>query len=95
MMKHARCALTAHCVAALLLSVSSLTHATAADAATYYVSVSGDDGRSGTAIASSWRSLDRVNRQQFAPGDTVLFEAGPSAGSCTSIASTPADPICR
>ena len=68
--------MTAHCVAALLLSASSLTNATAAVAATYYVSASGDDGRAGTAIASAWRSLGRVNQQQLAPGDSVLFEGG-------------------
>ena len=76
MMNRARCALTAHFVASVLLSVSSLTNATTAEAATYYVSASGDDGRTGTAIASAWRSLDRVNRQQLAPGDSVLFEGG-------------------
>jgi hypothetical protein len=76
MMKHARCALPAHRVAALLLSVVSLTNATAAKAATYHVAASGDDGRTGTSIASSWRSLDRVNQQQLAPGDSVLFEGG-------------------
>jgi hypothetical protein len=44
MLKHARCALTTHCVAALLLSVSALTNASPAAAATYYVSPTGDDG---------------------------------------------------
>jgi hypothetical protein len=76
MLKQARCALTAHCVAALLLSVSPLMSAAPAEAATYYVSVTGDDARPGTTIASAWRSMNRVNQQQLAPGDNVLFEGG-------------------
>jgi len=76
MLKHARSALTAHWVAALLLAGSALMKAAPAEAAIYYVSATGDDGRAGTTIASAWRSMSRVNQQQLAPGDSVLFEGG-------------------
>jgi len=43
---------------------------------TYHVdSLAGDDSASGWATAP-WRSLERVNKQVFAPGDTILFKAG-------------------
>ncbi len=46
-------------------------------AATYYVdSAAGDDGAAGTAEASPWRSLERVNAAELLPGDRVLFRRG-------------------
>src|SRR5688572_7562304 len=46
-------------------------------ATTYYVdSRDGHDARSGTTRDQSWRSLERVNRTTFAPGDQVLLRAG-------------------
>jgi hypothetical protein len=43
----------------------------------YYVDAErGDDAADGTAPDSAWRSLDRVNAQQFAPGDRILLRAG-------------------
>src|SRR5262245_32251008 len=44
-------------------------------AADYHVSPSGDDGAAGTA-AAPWRTIERVNRHAFGPGDRILFEAG-------------------
>jgi hypothetical protein len=44
--------------------------------ATYHVdALAGNDAASGWA-AAPWRTLARVNRQVFAPGDTLLFKAG-------------------
>jgi hypothetical protein len=41
-----------------------------------YVRPSGDDRNPGTSPARAWKTIDRVNRQVFAPGDDLLFEAG-------------------
>ncbi len=43
---------------------------------TYYISLDGDDAHSGTSRAKAWQSIERVNRQDFAPGDRVLFRGG-------------------
>jgi parallel beta helix pectate lyase-like protein len=50
--------------------------ATSSQAATYYVSNDGSDRANGTSDATAWATLDRVNRQTFAPGDKVLFREG-------------------
>ncbi|HEX4354815.1 MAG TPA: hypothetical protein VHZ95_17915, partial [Polyangiales bacterium] len=43
---------------------------------TYFVRLTGDDRAAGTSVDQSWQSVARVDRQSFAPGDRVLFEAG-------------------
>lgn len=45
---------------------------------TFYVSSGpeGDDGNSGTSIASPWKTLDKVNNTIFMPGDQILFKSG-------------------
>lgn len=43
---------------------------------TYFVSPNGNDNASGLSIKSAWKSLDRVNKATFLPGDKILFEAG-------------------
>ncbi len=46
-------------------------------AATYYVdSETGDDERDGMSPSSAWKTLDRVNRTSFAPGQQILFKSG-------------------
>ena len=40
----------------------------------YWVSASGDDGKSGKSRASAWKTIDRVNKQVLKPGDMVRFE---------------------
>ncbi len=47
--------------------------------ASYYVDAArGDDRRDGLTSESAWRSLDKVNRAELAPGDRVLFRRGQS-----------------
>jgi hypothetical protein len=44
---------------------------------TYYVDgAQGDDARDGTTPDRAWKTLERVNRTVFAPGDKILFKAG-------------------
>ena len=44
---------------------------------TYYVdSVAGDDANAGTRSTAAWKSLDRINETEFAPGDTILLKSG-------------------
>ena len=60
----------------ILLVVFVLSSATSR-AATYYIdNQTGDDAQPGTSPVQAWKSLDRVNRAVFKPGDQVLFEAG-------------------
>lgn len=48
-------------------------------AETYHIDGNtGDDSHDGTSPAKAWRSLDRVNRQLFKPGDRILFRSGTS-----------------
>ena len=44
---------------------------------TFYMdSITGDDANSGTSASEAWKSLEKLNRQTFQPGDKVLFKAG-------------------
>ena len=65
---------------AALLGGSLLVPASAyADTGTtYYVSEAGDDSSDGTSAGTAWRSLDRINATEFAPGDHILLRAGDS-----------------
>jgi hypothetical protein len=42
--------------------------------AQFYVRPSGSDGNSGTSPDLAWKTIDRINRQSFVPGDSILFE---------------------
>ena len=44
----------------------------------YYVRQAGDDGAQGTSTNGAWRTIDRVNRARFQPGDRIVFEAAAS-----------------
>jgi hypothetical protein len=62
------------CAAILLLF--GLTYlGSAAEAADFYVSPSGDDGNPGS-LAQPWKTIAKINSTKFAPGDRVLFEGG-------------------
>jgi len=56
---------------ALLVLVTSL-----AKAATYYVSATGNNSKSGTSIGEAWATIAMVNSKKFYPGDVILFEGG-------------------
>src|SRR5262249_10913068 len=43
---------------------------------TYYVDPAGSDNDAGTSEAAAWKTLGRVNRASFAPGDRVLLKRG-------------------
>ena len=57
-------------VAALLLNVIG----SASD--TFFISPSGSDTNAGTSPSAPWRTAANANARTFAPGDSVLFEAG-------------------
>lgn len=60
-----------------LLILVACVFVTEAAGATYHLdSATGDDTRKGTSPATAWRSLERVNRKTFQPGDRVLLRAG-------------------
>jgi hypothetical protein len=42
----------------------------------YFVSPQGNDANSGNSPTDAWRSIEKVNRINFEPGDLVLFEGG-------------------
>lgn len=42
---------------------------------TYYVSPQGNDTCAGLSASTAWKSLERVNRKSFQPGDKILFES--------------------
>jgi hypothetical protein len=45
---------------------------------TFFIRADGNDSAAGTNRESAWRSIDRVNRARFRPGDQYLFQAGDS-----------------
>jgi hypothetical protein len=42
----------------------------------YFVSASGNDNGPGMSEGEPWRTLAKVNQQQFVPGDCILFKRG-------------------
>jgi hypothetical protein len=47
-------------------------------AATFYVSATGDDLKTGTTAETAWQSIAKVNSTKFAGGDRIVFEGGQS-----------------
>jgi parallel beta-helix repeat protein len=45
-------------------------------ATNYYVSNSGNDSSAGTTPETAWQTINKINRNKFAPGDQILFEKG-------------------
>jgi peptidoglycan/LPS O-acetylase OafA/YrhL len=68
----------------------------AAAGVVYHVSPAGDDAGAGTSPEAPWRSLDRVSRASFGPGDRVLLEGGQSFAGTLRFergGGTPANPV--
>ena len=42
----------------------------------YVDSINGDDAREGLAPETAWKSLERVNEQEFQPGDALYLKRG-------------------
>ncbi|MFD3000901.1 right-handed parallel beta-helix repeat-containing protein [Pontibacter toksunensis] len=67
------------------------------EAATYYISMSGDDNNPGIKKDLPWASITKVNTTEFSPGDSILFEANSSfSGSLdfkSNVKGTAANPI--
>jgi len=60
------------------------------DGGTYYLDPAGNDANSGISELAPWRTISRVNRSTFSPGDSILLKRGgiwreqlniPSSGS--------------
>jgi hypothetical protein len=45
-------------------------------AVTYYVSSTGNDKNNGKSPATAWLTINKINKLELNPGDSVLFEAG-------------------
>jgi hypothetical protein len=57
------------CIAFVVISISSYSN-------TYHVSRNGDDLSNGLSIETPFKTIDKLNSIQFAPGDSILFERG-------------------
>jgi len=65
------------CGAAVATMFSCSARGAGESGRTYYVdSADGDDGNDGTSPDSAWQSLERVNAEEFGPGNRILFRAG-------------------
>jgi len=61
----------------MLLLLSFILIGLTANAKTYYISNSGNDGNSGTDPSTAWQTINKVNSfGSFAPGDSILFNRG-------------------
>ena len=59
-----------------LLAVPARSSAIGAGTSYYVDSNTGNDSNSGISPTQSWKTLAKVNRTTFAPGDTILFKSG-------------------
>jgi parallel beta-helix repeat protein len=66
-----------HIMIASILSIFLLICVVPVYATTYYVdSIYGDDYSIGTTLFTPWKSLRKVNRTHFLPGDSILLKRG-------------------
>jgi hypothetical protein len=88
----------------LILSsvIATALFAASAQATTYYVSSTGNDGASGTLSTSPWKTIAHVNAFRFRSGDQILFQRGgtwremltpPTSGLTFSAYGTGAKPV--
>ena len=52
---------------------------------TYFISADGEDSNSGLTKGKAWQSIDRVNEQDFAPGDRIMFRGGDTFNGTISL----------
>jgi hypothetical protein len=80
LIRHCAGALAIISVAAGVTSCSIIKTAigqkSASPPVTYYVSLSGNDAASGTAPATAWRTLSKVNSAVIPPGSKILLHSG-------------------
>jgi hypothetical protein len=62
--------------AAIAATTLSAVLACSSQARTYYVSPSGNDNNSGTSTSAPWRSITKVNKVSYSPGDFIAFQGG-------------------
>ena len=77
-------------------AVVGAVYPAAASPTTYYVDArGGDDAHAGTSPGAAWRSLAKVNRYRFAPGDRIVFRNGRTWTGTLRLSShgTPGRPI--
>ena len=63
-------------LSSIQILLSCLWIASCAGPETYFIRSDGDDAHSGTSRAEAWQSIERVNEQDFEPGDRILFRGG-------------------
>ncbi|MEP7109791.1 MAG: right-handed parallel beta-helix repeat-containing protein [Ferruginibacter sp.] len=44
----------------------------------YYISAKGNDAADGLTPATSWLTIEKINKARFSPGDSILFQRGDS-----------------
>ena len=78
-----------------VLSFSPLVCAVASAANIYYVIPRGDDAKDGMSAASAWKTCGKINKTNFEPGDTILFERGGEWREqlCVSSSGVPDKPV--
>jgi len=65
------------CTPIIAASQSSVENAKAERATTFFIdSKSGNDDNSGISINAAWKTVSRVNKEMFEPGDSILFRDG-------------------
>ncbi len=59
-----------------ILTVIILLQSFTINAATYYVSPTGNDSNNGTSVSTPWQTITKVNQANLQSGDKVLFQRG-------------------
>lgn len=60
----------------LTIILTIWTIATYSQNKTYFISPQGNDSSSGLSIKDAWKTIEKVNKKTFMPGDKILFESG-------------------
>lgn len=73
-------------VRAILLAATAFG-GSSANAATYYISPSGNDANAGTSASAAWQTIAKVNTLDLNAGDQVLFQGGQTFNGNLSLTS--------